>query len=197
MTRAPGKTTFGRRALLAAAASGLGQLLLPGRAQASLFRGLSLAELSALSELIVVATPLSASSHWEVLGGRRRIVTDTVVRVEDVLAKSAPSEGELLVRTLGGSVGDRAALVYGEAALFPNQTSVLFMLQVAGVQRVTGMAQGHYPLLGGDHDDRQTLRLTASPRAPELMGDGEPALHVLAGQELGRARTLIRAAIGQ
>jgi hypothetical protein len=180
--------------MLAATAAGLGQLLLAGRAQASLFRGLSLADLSQLSELIVVATPLEASSHWEMLGGRRRIVTDTRVRIEDVLAKAAPAGGELLVRTLGGTVGDRAALVYGEAALFPNQTSVLFMVRVGGVQRVTGMAQGHYPLLA---DDNQALHLTPSPRAPELVSDAEPAMHALAGQELGRARTLIRAALGQ
>ena len=194
MTCAPSKTTFGRRALLGVGACGLGALLLPRRAEASLFRGLSLLDLSQVSELILVATPLSASSHWETLGGRRRIVTDTRVRVEDVVAKSVPADGELLVRTLGGTVGDRAALVYGEAALFLNQTSVLFMVQSAGALRVTGMAQGHYPLLA---DPSQTLRLTPSPRAPELVGDAEPAMHVLAGQELGHARALIRAALGQ
>jgi hypothetical protein len=180
--------------MLGAALGGLGALLLPRRAEASLFRGLSVAELSQLSELILVATPLDASSHWETLGGRQRIVTDTRVRVEDVLAKSIPTDGELLVRTLGGTVGERAALVYGEAALFLNRTSVLFMVQSAGALRVTGMAQGHYPLFA---DASQTLRLTASPRAAELVGDAEPAMRVLAGQELGRARTLIRAALDQ
>jgi hypothetical protein len=194
MTCAPSKPTLGRRAVLGAAVCGLGALLWPRRAEASLFRGVSLTDLSRVSELILVATPLEASSHWETLGGRRRIVTDTRVRVEDVLAKSIPAEGELIVRTLGGTVGDRAALVYGEAALFLNQTSVLFMVQSAGALRVTGMAQGHYPLLA---DASQTLRLTASPRAPELVGDAEPAMRVLAGQELGHARELIRAALGQ
>jgi hypothetical protein len=180
--------------MLGVAACGLSQLLLQGRAQASLFRGLSLAELSQASELILVATPLEASSHWETLGGHRRIVTDTRVRVEDVVARSIPADGELVVRTLGGTVGDRAALVYGEAALFLNQTSVLFMVEREGVQRVTGMAQGHYPLFA---DADQALRLAQSPRAPELVGEAEPAMHVLAGQELARARALIRAALGQ
>ena len=85
-------------------------------------------------------------------------------------------------------------MVYGEAALFLNQTSVLFLVQSAGALRVTGMAQGHYPLFA---DASKALRLTPSPRAPELVGEAEPAMHVLAGQELGRARTLIRAALGQ
>jgi hypothetical protein len=155
---------------------------------------LTLPELSKLSELIVLATPLDASAHWQLVGGRQRIVTDTRVRVEDVVAKNAPAEGELLVRTLGGTVGERAALVYGEAALFLNQTSLLFMLREGGVLRVAGMAQGHYPLFA---DARQTVRLMQSPHAPELLGEGEPAMRVLPGQELSRARGLVQAALGQ
>jgi len=189
-----GNARMSRRATLAAAASGLGGLFWPNRAEASLFRALSLTVLAQASELILLATPLSASSHWESLGGRQRIVTDTRVRVEDVLAKAVPASGELVVRTLGGTVGDRAALVYGEAALFLDQTSVLFLGRDAGVARVTGMAQGHYPLYA---DSRQAVRLMQSPRAPELVGEDQPAMHLLAGQELGRARALIQAALSQ
>ncbi len=194
MTCLSGKAPLARRALLAAGVCGLGALLLPRMAQATLFRGLSLPELVKASELIVLATPLDASSHWEMLGGRQRIVTDTRVRVEDVVAKNAPSDGELLVRTLGGTVGERAALVYGEAALFLNQTSMLFMLRDAGVLRVTGMAQGHYPLFA---DANRALRLMQSPHPPELVGDAEPAMHILPGQELSRARALVQTALGQ
>ena len=173
---------------------GAGALLLPSAAHATLFRALSLSALAQMSELILLATPLSASSHWELLGGRQRIVTDTRVRVEDVVAKAVPSEGELLVRTLGGTVGDRAAIVDGEAALFIGQTSMLFMVQVGGVQRVTGMAQGHYPLY---EDADRSVHLMPSPRAPELVGDAEPAMHLLAGRELGNARDLVRSALAR
>ena len=193
MKRSSGSAVLGRRALLSVAACGLTELLLPGRAQATLFRGLSLPALVKYSELIVLATPLDASAHWELLGGRQRIVTDTRVRVEDVIAKDVPSQGELTVRTLGGTVGDRASLVYGEAALFLNQTSMLFMMHDdAGVLRVTGMAQGHYPLFA---DGDQAVRLMQSPRAPELVGEEEPAMHVLPGQELSRARALVQTAL--
>ena len=65
---------------------------------------------------------------------------------------------------------------------------------VAGGQRVLGMAQGHYPIHA---DADQTLRLTRSPRAPELTGDAEPAIRILPGQELSRARTLIQLALGR
>jgi hypothetical protein len=194
MARSFGNLAMQRRAILSAAAFGVGEMLWPSRAEATLVRGLSLPALAEASEFILVATPLSASSHWQDLGGRRRIVTDTQVRVEDVLAKTVPSDGELLVRTLGGTVGDRAALVYGEAALWINETSVLFMVRDAGVQRVLGMAQGHYPIHA---DADQTLRLTRSPRAPELTGDAEPAMRILPGQELSRARTLIQLALGR
>ena len=189
-----GPAAVGRRALLAAAAGGFAGLLVPRRALGTLLRGLSLQELGQASEHILVVTPLEATSRWETLGGRRRIVTDTRVRVEDVIAQAIPPGGELWVRTLGGTVGQRAALVLGEATLFPNQASVLFTTRFEGAYRVLGMAQGHYPLR--PEADR-ALRLTLSPRAPELVGDGEPAMRVLPGLELGQARVLIRAAIGQ
>ena len=194
MTCLSGKAPLARRAFLAAGVCGVGALLVTRPAQATLFRGLSLSELVKASELIVLATPLDASSHWELLGGRQRIVTDTRVRVEDVVAKDAPRDGELLVRTLGGTVGERAALVYGEAALFLNQTSMLFMLRDAGVLRVTGMAQGHYPLFA---DSNQALRLMQSAHPPELVGEAEPAMHLLPGQELSHARALVQTALGQ
>lgn len=189
-----GRAPVSRRAILAAAACGLGGLLLSRRAHATLFRGLTVQELGQASEHVLVVTPLEASSRWETLGGRRRIVTDTRVRVEDVIAKASPQDGELWVRTLGGTVGERAALVFGEAALFPNQTSVLFTTRFEGAYRVLGMAQGHYPLR---MDADRALRLMQSPRAPELLGDGEPAMRVLPGQELGHAGALIRTALGR
>jgi hypothetical protein len=56
-----GKVAMQRRAILSAAVCGFGQLLWPNRAQASLFRGVTLAALTQASEFILVATPLSAS----------------------------------------------------------------------------------------------------------------------------------------
>ena len=159
-----------------------------------MFRGLSLQELGQASEHILVVTALEATSAWETLGGRRRIVTDTRVRVDDVIAKATPPGAELWVRTLGGTVGERAALVLGEAALFPNQASVLFATRFEGAYRVLGMAQGHYPLRA---EADRVLRLMLSPRAPDLVVDREPAMRVLPGQELAQAGVLIRTAIGQ
>lgn len=184
--------TVSRRVVLGVAALGLGELCLPKVAGATLMRGLSLEQLARSSELILLGTALEANAHWETLGGRRRIVTDTRVRVDDV-DKGAPAS-EVMVRTLGGTIGDVAALVFGEATLNLEERAVLFLAEQGGVQRVTGMAQGHYPL---HLDAKKALRLTASPRSPELLGKGDLAVKRLSGLELGEARVLIREALGK
>jgi hypothetical protein len=57
------------------------------------------------SRRVVVVTALGAESHFEELGRRRRVVTDTRVRIEEGLAKAEGMDAEVLVRTLGGTVG--------------------------------------------------------------------------------------------
>jgi len=177
--------------VLGAAALGFGELCLSRVANATLVRGLSLEQLTSTSQMILLGTALEANAHWETLGGRRRIVTDTRVRVDDVLDKGAPAS-EVMVRTLGGTVGDLAALVYGEATLNLEERAVLFLGEQGGFQRVVGMAQGHYPLR---LDAKKALRLAPSPRSPELVGKGDLAVKRLTGLELGEARVLIREAL--
>ncbi len=183
-----------RRALLGAALAGLGVSLLPGVAQATLIRGMTLAELSQSSDRILVGSALSFDTHWETVAGRRRIVTDTRVRVDEVLAKQDPADSEILVRTLGGTVGDISALVHGEAMLGLQEPCVLFLSAKSQLHRVRGMSQGHYPVVA---DARRIRRLAASPRAAELTGRGEWASQRLVGQDVARARVLIREALSQ
>lgn len=189
-------TRMNRREALGALAAGTGGVLFAGRAEATLLRGLSLPALAQSSDHIVLATALESNAHWEVLGGRRRIVTDTRVRIDDVLGQSTPEDPELLVRTLGGSIGEVAALVFGEAMLSSDEPCVLFLVnQGAGVRRVNGMAQGHYPLAA---DARNVMRLLSSPRTPELVGNNKPfAVERLVGQPLSGARVLVREALRQ
>jgi hypothetical protein len=183
-----------RRSLIQAAGAGaLVSLGLERVAEASLVRGLSLEELTGESGRILVGRPLDSSCHWVTIGGRRRIVTDTRVRVEDVLAKDAPSDSEVLVRTLGGTIGKIGALVHGEAELAMDQPCVVFLRSEAeGVHRVVGMAQGHYPVLP---DVSRVQRLRASPRSGEVMAGDRSALRRLVGRELIEARSMIREAI--
>jgi hypothetical protein len=157
------------------------------QASATIMRSLSLPALVQGSRRIVVVTALASESHYEELGRRRRIVTDTRVRVEEGIAKSDGMDRELLVRTLGGKVGDVGELVHGQAQLTLGQPCVAFLLQAPdGLHYFNGMAQGHYPL-------RESVRqLLRSPDLPELVDYESSAVKALVGSELTRASELIR-----
>jgi hypothetical protein len=143
------------------------------------------------SRRILVITPLAAESHFEELGRRRRIVTDTRVRVEEPVAKGEGVDSELLVRTLGGSIDGLGELVHGQARLVLGQACVAFLLQGPdGLHYVNGMAQGHYPLRSS-----AARELDRSPDLPEILDFDSSAVKALVGSELGAAGTRIRALI--
>jgi hypothetical protein len=160
-------------------------------AEATLVRGLTLEALSRGSDRIVVGTAVDSSSHWEDIGGKRRIVTDSRVRIEGTIAGASGSE--LLVRTHGGKIGLVGELVFGEAELTLNAPCVLFLRAKANEHYVLGMAQGHYPLRAVS---RRSQYLQASPKVPELLHPETSAVRRLSGQELGHAGALIRSASG-
>ena len=145
------------------------------------------------SSRIVIVTALDAESHIEELGRRRRVVTDTRVRVEESVAKAETKESELIVRTLGGSVGSLGEIVHGQARLVLGEPCLSFLLQgPEGLHYVNGMAQGHYPVRGG------ALRtLAASPDLPEIVNFSESAVKELVGQRMSSAATRIRALVSR
>jgi hypothetical protein len=181
-----------RRTFLGSLAAGVGGALLERTAFASLARELSLEELLVHSEHAVVATPLDAQADWIVIGGKRRIVTDIRVRIEETLALRTPAQSELFVRVLGGHVGSLGQLVEGEVRLEPGEPCTLFL--TAGsptLTYVTGRTQGHYPLVP---DAQKLLRLHPSPTLPELEHPEKSAVHLLSGRTLAEARALLRKA---
>ncbi len=181
-----------RRTFLGSLGACVGCALLERTARASLARELSLEELLVHSEHAVVATPLDAQSDWIAIAGKRRIVTDIRVRVEETLALSAPAQSELFVRVLGGHVGSIGQLVEGEVRLEPGAPCTLFLTAASPtLTYVTGRTQGHYPLVP---DARKLLRLRPSPTLPELEHPEKSAVHVLSGRSLAEARELIRRA---
>jgi hypothetical protein len=150
-------------------------------------RSLTLASLVQGSGRIVVVTALAAESHFEELGRRRRIVTDTRVRVEEAIAKGDSSERELMVRTLGGSVGRLGELVHGQAQLSIGQQCLVFVLKGPdGLHYVNGMSQGHYPL-----SSEKVRRLLMSPDMPKIVDYESSAVKELVGSELTKARARI------
>jgi hypothetical protein len=178
-----------RRGLLRATAAGALGLLVQRPAEASLSRALPLAELVARSQHVVLGEPLDNYSVWEQIGQRKHIVTYTRVRALELLSGLDPKQDELLVRTLGGRVGDLGELVHGEAIINLGERGVLFMMPTRGVLAVTAMAQGHYPL---EHDKAGVERLRRSPEAAELVNEAGSAVKQLTGLQVTEARTLLK-----
>jgi hypothetical protein len=181
---------FSRRWFLGAAAGAACSFAGEPLAEASLVRGLSLRELARASGYALVVTPLESVSQWETFGGRRLIVTDTRVQVEDALTRETPQQGELWIRVLGGVVGGRGQRVAGQAELALGEPSALFLSPATAILAyVTGAAQGHYPLVP---DARAALRLRPSRQLPELLEPERAASAVLTGTTIAEARELVR-----
>lgn len=182
-----------RRGLFVGSGGLLATALLGKPASATIARSLSLQALVRGSRRVAIVTALAAESHFEELGRRRRIVTDTRVRIEEHIAKEELRESEVLVRTLGGSVGRLGELVHGQAQLVLGEPCVAFLLQGPdGLHYFNGMAQGHYPLSGD-----AGKRLLRSPDLPELLNFEGSAVKALVGSELAPARERIRTVVSK
>lgn len=165
---------------------------LPDVAGATIARAVPLPDLVRQSRRVLVVTPLDAYSVWETVGGQRRIVTYTRVRFDDHLAGETAAETELLVRTLGGRVGGIGQIVHGEAQLKAEEQSVVFLrARPDGSERITAMAQGHYPLR---RDAAGAIRLHTSPFLPELLAPENSAVRRLPGLTVPDAARRIREA---
>jgi hypothetical protein len=112
------------------------------RSHASAAVALDLPALVAQSRTVAVADAAEASSFW--LDGR--IVTDTVVRVIDPILGAAAGR-TLVVRTLGGEVGELGQRVAGEASLVSGRRYLLFLEAAGEVLRPVGLAQGALPVV--------------------------------------------------
>ncbi len=160
-------------------------------AYATVARAIAMSALVKQSRSVVLATPLSARSEWTHIGGSRRIVTITRVRVDEHIARNAPDSSEVLVRTLGGRVGNLGQVVHGEAELRSDRTCMLFLHDADdGLSTVTAMAQGHYPLLV----DAGKRTLQRSPGLAKLLMTPDAAVERLSGLGLEAAAKLVREA---
>jgi hypothetical protein len=139
----------------------------PGVASATLARALSLPQLVGLSRYCLVGTATDANSRWETVGNSRRIVTYARVQVTQPIDGRPPPDTTLMLRTLGGRVGDIGQLVHGEVRFELGAPMVIFLApDVDGILGVTAMAQGHYPLRTQADG---IARLQSSPDMPSLL----------------------------
>ena len=177
-----------RRQTLGMMGTLLATLTLPRLGHASTARAVSFKSLVARSTRVLHATPLEGNSRFEDIGDTRHIVTYSRLRVDEPIYGSS-GESEILVRTLGGRVGKLGEIVHGEAQLALNEHCVVFLQANAdGIEQVTEMAQGHYPLLS---DASGALRLQASHNMPHLLPNADAAVVRLSGMKFTEARELI------
>lgn len=177
-----------RSLLLGAGAAALG-LSTARRADATLLRGLTLRSLVSQSEHILIVQPLESHSRHLEVGGRRSIVTETLVRVQDVVAWRTPETSELVIRALGGRIGNIGEIVHGQPELQLGTSSLTFLTRGKdGTHWVLGMAQGHYPIV---QRSRQDSRLAASRNLPTIRDWESSGARQLIGKNLRTARDLI------
>jgi hypothetical protein len=157
-------------------------------AHATTARAVSLTELVRRSTRIARATTLDSFARSEDIGGARHIVTYSRLRIDDSIHGSS-ADSETLVRTLGGRVADLGEIVHGEAELSLHEPCLVFLtLDANGVELVTAMAQGHYPV-GTDRGGVPRLQL--SRNLPHLVGGATAAAAQLMGKSFSEARALI------
>lgn len=158
---------------------------------ASSFRPVPLSTLVQRSTLVVVATPVSMQSHWAQIGSKSRVVTDVTLEVSWTIRGTDSTGQDIVVRTLGGTVDNRAHLVYGEARLRVGQSCLLFLVPGReGALHVYGMAQGHYPLeLNSDGE----WRVRQSPGLDGVLKPELSAVQALSGQRLLEVPRLLEA----
>jgi hypothetical protein len=167
---------------------GIATLAWPKAGQATTARAVSLHDLVQRSARIARTTALESSAHTEDIGGTRHIVSYTRLRVDDLI-HGASGESEILVRTLGGRIGELGEIVHGEAELALNESCLVFLhTNPDGIEQVTAMAQGHYPLA---LDAAGAPRLHASRNMPHLLGSAPSAVAQLNGLRFTEARSLI------
>jgi hypothetical protein len=179
-----------RRRVLAGMGLGCAALVAPRIASATLARAVTLPELVGLSQHALVGIPIDTSSRWETVGRTRRIVTYVELEVTQPIDGRPPPQTSLMVRTLGGRVGDIGQLVHGEARFELGAPVVVFVgADSDGVLGITAMAQGHYPL--GADPAGDALRLRASPHVPALVRVEGSAVQRLVRRTVLEAETLV------
>ena len=161
----------------------------PAPAEASVSVMLSLDELVLASTSVVVGTAGERKSQWEETPTGKRIMTYTKITIDRAITGSPGTE--VWVRTLGGTVGDIGQAVSGEAQIPKGSKSVLFLMKRGDVTVVTGMAQGHFPVI---NDEKGVSRLKLSPDLGTQLRTPGPVIaarDVLVGQTVDTAASAI------
>ncbi len=170
-------------------------------ALASVVRPLPLPELVGRAQVVATAVVESSASAW--VG--ERIVTDSVLVVDDPLLGTAAG-ARLVVRTLGGEVGDLGQRVFGEPVFRSGERYLLFLESVpvpdpaaggrqpAALLRPVGMSQGALPIVASP----EGMVVTPNAERPALLApcaEASPAPWLDAPRPLADVLAEVRQAV--
>lgn len=176
------------------------QWITPHQAKASVAVELTVDDLVTQSDAVAIVTARSKTSRWE----EGRIVTYTQVDVTRPIAGLASASSSMVIRTLGGSVGNIGQIVHGEAILTIHEPCIIFVrilekqasaLSSMLAYRIVGLSQG---LLSVRTGDDRVPRIESNPHGlsllrPTLRPSTTLSIHnTLTGQTLDDAATHIQ-----
>ncbi len=135
-----------------------------------------LRSLSVEAETVVLGRVIKRESRYGEDG--RMIFTYTTVKVERTL-RGREAAGEIVIRTLGGTVGEAGMVAQGVCSFTPGEETVLFLKKTRGGVNymVSGLSQGKLPVVRGASGE--ALVLTGAPTpglafAKSAADDGTP-----------------------
>lgn len=106
------------------------------RAHASLVRAMDLAALTSTADQVVVADVAKVESQWD--KDHRTIYTTVEIQVQESWKGSPPSDGKLVLRQPGGTVGEIEVTVVGMPTFSVGEHALLFLKRT----QVVGLGQG-------------------------------------------------------
>jgi hypothetical protein len=120
-------------------------LAMASLAHATLIEALDMRTLVADSDHIVLGTIIRTEAHYDHLD---RIVTDATLRIEESMWGGAAENETVVVRSLGGGIGDVGMRIEGEPNFETGARVMLFAREIRseGVLRPVGMSQGVLPV---------------------------------------------------
>lgn len=161
-------------------------------AQASMIRAMDLAELTASADQVVVGDVARVSSQWD--ADHRNIVTTVEIKVQESWKGSPPSDGKIVVRQPGGTVGEIEMTVIGMPHFFIGERALLFLQRAS----VVGMGQGKRPLRWDALGRRWMVDGADAAGAVRLDRQGKARAEVSAtGETLDSMRSKVRALLGK
>lgn len=176
-----------RRFAIAGLLEVLGLFGIPNVGRASSLVAMDLTALSQKADRILVGTVEKSEAHF-LSPNSKYIVTDVTVRSERNLL-GVPEGTTMVVRHLGGVVGELGQRVFGEASYRVGEQVLLFAAQRQGSFYTLGMAQGALHVY---RDSSGIARVDTQLAGAELVNANAPALQsAVPGQTPAAAPTFV------